>query len=59
MNNRKANFWASSCLRKKGLKLEWAEDVIKRAKAEGNYLRAYLCKECLRYHVTSKPEKKS
>lgn len=59
MKQKHANFWASSCLKKKKLQLEWAERIVKQAKSEGNFLRIYLCNECLKYHVTSKPLKEA
>lgn len=47
-----AKFWARSCLQKKAMKLEHAVAVVERAKAEGSFLRHYLCEICCRYHVT-------
>jgi hypothetical protein len=54
---KKEFFWASSCLKKKKLKSDWADRIIADAKFEGNFLRKYLCPHCLSYHVTSKPLK--
>lgn len=50
-------FWASSCLKKKKLRSEWADRIVVTAKNEGSYLRKYLCPHCMMYHVTSKQPK--
>jgi len=46
--------WVRSCLHKKKLKEEWADDIIRRAKLEGNEMRKYYCFHCDGWHVTSK-----
>lgn len=51
-SNWKVNSWSRSCLRKKKLSFDTAENVIKRANKSGNYLRSYICPFCLKYHVT-------
>lgn len=45
------------CLRKKKLREEWANGIIRRAGKEGTSLRKYWCPHCLYWHVTRMNEK--
>lgn len=51
----KIDEWVKTCLRKKKLKEQWADNIIKRAKTP---LRKYYCPHCAGWHVTSKVFKK-
>ena len=46
--------WERTCLRKTKLEEGWADDIVKRAEKEGNYLRKYYCPHCFWFHVTKK-----
>ena len=54
MTDQEIMSWVRSCLHKKKLKEEWADDIIRRAKLEGNEMRKYYCFHCDGWHVTSK-----
>lgn len=43
--------WAKTCLNKKKLKENWADNIIDRADTP---LRKYSCPHCFHWHVTSK-----
>lgn len=55
MTHRDDEKWSHSCLRKRAMKENHADKVIKRAMSEGSYLRKYVCPHCSNYHLTSKP----
>lgn len=48
--------WVHSCLRKKKLKYEWANSVIKRAEQEGTKLYKYRCRSCFAWHITKRSQ---
>lgn len=50
--NEKTKKWVGECLRKKKLKLGWADNIIDKAAIEGNKLYKYYCMHCGFYHVT-------
>lgn len=52
---KRANRWVGECLRKKPLKEEWCDNIIKAAKADGITLYKYACPHCARWHVTRRP----
>jgi hypothetical protein len=45
--------WVSMCLRKKRLREEWADAIIKRADIP---LRKYYCPHCFAWHITKQNE---
>jgi len=47
--------WVRTCLGKKKLKEEWADDIILRAKIP---MRKYSCPHCFSWHVTKQVYKK-
>lgn len=47
------------CLRKKKLKESWANNIINRAKNEGNNLFKYYCNHCQHWHITKKLKKQT
>ena len=51
----KIDEWVKTCLRKKRMREEHADEVIERAAKEGTTLRKYLCPHCFAWHVTKKP----
>lgn len=40
--------WVKTCLRKKKLKEDWADNIIKRAKTP---LKKYHCPHCFHWHI--------
>lgn len=46
--------WVNECLRKKRLSEEYANNIIAKAKNEGQILFKYVCPNCQKYHLTKK-----
>ena len=44
--------WIGECLRKKKLRIEWADRIIKEAAEEGTKLYKYRCPNCQKWHLT-------
>jgi len=51
---RRVAMFVGQCLRKKPLREEWANRIIKEAKKTGTTLYKYLCPHCGRFHVTKR-----
>ena len=51
----KTEEWVKTCLRKKKLKEEWADSIIKKATVP---LRKYSCPHCFAWHIANADSKK-
>jgi hypothetical protein len=51
---RRVSMFVGQCLRKKPLKEDWANRIIKQAASEGTTLYKYQCPHCQRWHVTKR-----